>query len=148
MSTHLWYEQFGVSKDVRIQLLFVSDFLNAVIGKISNLAEASVLATTQQEYERFIHDPSSPRPRTHGFHLSLLSITKYDLFDDDTIEPTIMVETLETISSIHDDNPQCDIVNLKQDTIADNALDDYAYINDEDNSMMVSNVAACIAVND
>jgi hypothetical protein len=148
MSSHPWYEQLGVFEEVRIQLLFASDFLHAVIVKISNLAEAYVLATTQQEYEHFIHDPSSPRPHTHAFHLSLFSITKYDLLNDDTIEPTMIVETLETISSIQDDNPQCDIVNLNEDTIADSVLDDYVYKNDEDNYIMVSNVAAYIMVND
>jgi hypothetical protein len=108
-------------------LLFVSDFLHDVIGKISSLAEASVLASTQQEYKHFIHDPSSPRPSTNEFHLSLFSINKYDLIDDDTIEPMMTVETLETISSIQDDNLQCDIVSSEKDTIADNALDDNVY---------------------
>jgi hypothetical protein len=128
MSSHPWYEQLGVPKDVRIQLFFVSDFLHAVIGKVSNLTEASVLATTQKEYVRFIHDPSSPRPRMHGFHLSLFSINKYDPIDDDTIEPTMTFDTLETTSIIQDDNPQFDIVNS---TIADNALDDSVYKNDD-----------------
>jgi hypothetical protein len=49
MSFHPWYEQMGVSNSVSIQLLFITDFLNSVIGKISDLTESSILATTQQE---------------------------------------------------------------------------------------------------
>jgi hypothetical protein len=137
-----------ISEDVRIQLLFVSDFLHAVIGKVSNLTQTSVLATTKQEYVCFVHDPSSPIPRMDDFHLYLFSIKKYDPIDDDTIEPTMTVETLGTISSIQDDNSHCDIVNLEKDTIADNALDDNVNKNDEHNYFMVSNVKAYNMVND